>query len=224
MRGGVDVSATIRAFLLDDHEMVRRGLRELLSSSGIRVVGESGSARQAALVVPGLRPDVAILDVRLPDGSGIDVCSQLRSTAPAVRSLILTSFDDPDVRTAAVVAGAFGFVLKDVRCNALVNAVRAVASGRFLPTDPASTRGHDRSHPGDRGDTGGVDAVLGSLTPQERRLAVHLAAGLTNRQIADLMLLSEKTIKNYLTSVLAKMGMKHRTQVAVYAVQHNWSQ
>jgi DNA-binding NarL/FixJ family response regulator len=217
----MNVSATIRVFLLDDHEMVRRGLRELLSSNGIQVVGESGSARQAALVIPDLRPDVAILDVRLPDGSGIDVCSHLRSTAPATRTLILTSFDDPDLRTAAVVAGASGFVLKDVRGNALVDAVRAVASGTVLSTDPASSRGHDRS---DRNNTDGLDAVLGSLTPQERRLAIHLAKGLTNRQIGDLMLLSEKTIKNYLTSVMAKMDVKHRTEVAVYAVQHDWSQ
>ena len=208
---------TIRVFLLDDHEIVRRGLRELLETTDdIEVVGESGSAKAAARRIPSLRPDVAVFDVRLPDGSGIDTCREVRSVDPDIKGLILTSYDDEQALVTAVLAGASAFVLKDVRGSGLVEAIRRVAAGENLLD---THKVHElletwRVH-------GTADPRLRSLTPQERRILEHIAAGLTNRQIADDMSLSEKTVKNYVTAVLAKLGMERRTQAAVFAATHD---
>jgi two-component system, NarL family, response regulator DevR len=207
---------TIRVFLLDDHEIVRRGLRELLElEDDIEVVGESGSALEATRRIPALRPDVALLDARLPDGSGIDTCRDVRSVDPGIAALILTSYDDERALAAAVVAGAAGYVLKDVRGNDLVASIRRVAAGESL-IDQAS-RGRLRK----RWDVASRDDPrLSALSPQERRILQHIADGMTNRQIGEAMSLAEKTIKNYVTAILAKLGMERRTQAAVYAARH----
>jgi len=207
---------TIRIFLLDDHEIVRRGLRELLETvDDFEVVGESGSAVEAARRIPALRPNVAIFDARLPDGSGIDVCREVRSVDPAIAGLILTSFDDEQALATAVLAGAAGYLLKDIRGNGLIEAIRKAAAGEQL-IDPATV---DRVR---RGWTSkaGADPRLRLLSPQERRILDHVAEGLTNRQIGEAMSLAEKTVKNYITAVLGKLGMERRTQAAVFAVTH----
>ncbi|HEU4329588.1 MAG TPA: response regulator transcription factor [Lapillicoccus sp.] len=206
----------ISVYLLDDHEIVRRGLRELLAATDdLVVIGESGLAEEAVRRIPALRPDVAIFDARLPDGSGIDACRRVRSVDPSIRGLILTSFDDEDAVAAAVLAGASGFLLKDIRGNRIVEAVRRVAAGEnLLDTEPARSLA-DRWRRGTE-----TDPRLRTLTPQERLVLGHIAEGLTNRQIGEVMSLAEKTVKNYITSVLLKMGMESRTQAAVYAVQH----
>ena len=203
----------IRVFLLDDHEVVRRGLRELLETeSDIQVVGESGSAQEAVRRIPALRPDVAIFDARLPDGSGIDVCRDVRSIDPSIRGLILTSYEDDEALFAAIMAGADGYLLKQIHGTDLVDAVRRVAAGQSL-LDPVVTRRvlerirHGVEEP----------AELQGLTPQERRILELLAEGLTNRQIAERMFLAEKTIKNHVSSLLAKLGLERRTQTAVLA-------
>jgi two-component system response regulator DevR len=204
---------TIRVFLLDDHELVRRGLRELLEVEGdIEVVGESGSAAEAIRRIPALKPDVAILDARLPDGSGIDVCRDVRSIDPNVRALILTSYDDDTALFAAIMAGASGYVLKDIRGNDLIGGIRRVASGQSL-LDPAVTaRVLERVRRGPE-----LDPRLQALTEQERKILDHIAEGKTNRQIGAEMFLAEKTVKNYVSSLLAKLGMQRRTQAAVFA-------
>ncbi|WP_406830710.1 response regulator transcription factor [Pedococcus sp. KACC 23699] len=203
-------------FLLDDHEIVRRGLRELLDGTeGFTVVGESGSALEAARRIPALRPDVAIFDARLPDGSGIEACRQVRSVDPTIAGLILTSFDDDTALTAAILAGAAGYLLKDIRGNGLVEAITRVARGENL-LDPERARRVRTDWADDRD----IDPRLRSLSPQERRILDHIADGLTNRQIGETMALAEKTVKNYVTSVLAKMGMERRTQAAVYVATH----
>lgn len=206
-----------KIFLLDDHEIVRRGLRELVEATpDLVVVGESGSAQEAARRIPALRPDVAIFDVRLPDGSGIEACRQVRSVDPSIAGLILTSFDDDEALSAAILAGASGYLLKDIRGNGLVDAIIRVAGGENL-LDPERAR---RMRAGWRAD-GESDPRLRTLSPQERRILDHIAAGMTNRQIGDAMSLAEKTVKNYVTSVLGKMGMERRTQAAVYAATHS---
>ncbi len=206
---------TITVFLLDDHEIVRRGLRELLEMSGdIEVVGESGSALEAERRIPALRPKVCVLDARLPDGSGIDVCRAVRAVDPTLRSLILTSYDDDQALKAAVLAGASGSVLKDIKGNDLVDAIRRVAAGEHLIRPEVIAR--VKSSLGESS----IDPRLRSLTPQERRILEHIAEGLTNRQIAEDMFLAEKTVKNYVTSILDKLGMDSRTQAAVYAATH----
>jgi two-component system response regulator DevR len=205
----------IRAYLLDDHEVVRTGLREMLERDGdIEVIGESGSAVQATARIPALRPDVAILDARLPDGSGIDVCRDVRSVEPSIQALILTSYEDDEALFAAIMAGAAGYVLKQIRGTDLVDAVRTVAAGRSL-LDPAVTaRVLDRIRQGpDQPDE------LRHLTDQERRILMLVAEGLTNRAIAERMRLSDKTVKNYVSSVLAKLGMHRRTEAAVLAAK-----
>ena len=206
----------IRVFLLDDHEVVRRGLKDLLESDGdIEVVGESGSAAEATRRIPALRPDVAVLDARLPDGSGIDVCREIRSREPATSALILTSYDDDEALFAAIMAGASGYVLKQIRGTDLVDAVRRVAAGQSL-LDPAVTQQVlDRLRRGPE-----VDDALAPLTEQERRLLELIGEGLTNRQIAEQMFLAEKTIKNYVSNLLAKLGLERRTQAAVFATKH----
>jgi len=207
---------TIRVFLLDDHEIVRRGLRELLESvEDFEVVGESGSAVEAARRIPALRPNVAIFDARLPDGSGIDVCRDVRSVDPAIAGLILTSFDDEQALATAVLAGAAGYLLKDIKGNGLIEAIRKAAAGEQM-IDSATV---DRLRRGWT-NSAGADPRLRLLSPQERRILDHVAEGLTNRQIGETMSLAEKTVKNYITAVLGKLGMERRTQAAVFAVTH----
>jgi DNA-binding NarL/FixJ family response regulator len=206
----------IKVYLLDDHEVVRRGLTDLLESEGdIEVIGESGSAAEATRRIPALRPDVAVLDARLPDGSGIDVCREIRSREPGTAALILTSYDDDEALFAAIMAGAAGYVLKQIRGTDLLDAVRRVAAGQSL-LDPAVTaQVLDRLRRGPE-----EDAALAPLTDQERRILGHIGEGLTNRQIAEQMVLAEKTIKNYVSNLLAKLGMERRTQAAVFAAKH----
>jgi len=205
----------IRVFLLDDHEVVRRGLAELLQHEGdIEVVGESGSAPEAARRIPALRPDVAILDARLPDGNGIDVCRDVRAVDPSIKGLILTSYEDDEALFAAIMAGAAGYVLKQIRGTDLVDAVRRVAAGQSL-LDPAVTaRVLERIRHGVE-----EPRELKLLTEQERRILEYVAEGLTNREIAGKMFLAEKTVKNYVSSVLAKLGLERRTQAAVLATR-----
>ena len=206
----------IRVYLLDDHEIVRRGIKDLLEGEGdIEVVGESGLAQEAARRIPAIRPDVAILDGRLPDGSGIDVCREVRSRDPGIAALILTSYDDDDALFAAIMAGAAGYVLKQVRGNDLLDTVRRVAAGQSM-LDPAVTA-HvlDRLRNGPR-----EDPALQQLTSQEQRILGLIAEGLTNRQIAGRLSLAEKTVKNYVSSLLAKLGVESRTQAAIFATKH----
>jgi two-component system response regulator DevR len=205
----------IRVFLLDDHEVVRRGLADLLQADGdIEVVGESGSAQEATRRIPALRPDVAILDARLPDGNGIDVCRDVRAVDPSIKGLILTSYEDDEALFAAIMAGAAGYVLKQIRGHDLVDAVRRVSAGQSL-LDPAVTaRVLDRIRHGVE-----EPRELKSLTEQERRILEYVAEGLTNREIAAKMFLAEKTVKNYVSSLLAKLGLERRTQAAVLATK-----
>ena len=216
MAGMTRVTTPIRVYLLDDHEIVRRGIRELLEADGdIVVVGESGSALDAARRIPAMRPDVAILDGRLPDGSGIDVCREVRSVDPSIKGLILTSYDDDDALFAAIMAGASGYLLKQVRGTDFVAAVRRVAAGQSM-LDPAMTAQvleRIRSGPQE-------DEDLRGLTPQEKRILELVGEGLTNREVARRMFLSEKTVKNYVSSMLAKLGLTSRTQAAVFAARH----
>jgi two-component system response regulator DevR len=206
----------IRVFLLDDHEIVRRGLRELLESEGdIEVVGESGLAQEATRRVPALKPDVAVLDARLPDGSGIDVCRDIRSVDPDIKALILTSYDDDDALFSAIMAGASGYVLKQVRGNDLLDSVRRVAAGQSM-LDPAVTaQVLDRLRRGPE-----QNPALAALTNQERKILGLIGQGMTNRQIAEEMFLAEKTIKNYVSALLAKLGLERRTQAAVFATKN----
>jgi DNA-binding NarL/FixJ family response regulator len=209
-------SSPIRVFLLDDHELVRRGIRELLESEGdIVVVGESGSAQEATRRIPALRPDVAILDGRLPDGSGIDVCRDVRSVDPSIKALILTSYDDDDALFAAIMGGASGYILKQVRGNDFVDTVRRVAAGQST-LDPAMTaQVLERVRNGPP-----KDRELEGLTAQEQRILELIGEGLTNRQVAERMHLAEKTVKNYVSSMLAKLGLSSRTQAAIFATKH----
>jgi DNA-binding NarL/FixJ family response regulator len=200
-------------FLLDDHEVVREGLRRVLERNGdVQVVGESGSALKAARIIPALRPQVALLDGRLPDGSGIDVCRDVRSVDPSIACLILTSYDDDEALFSAIMAGASGYLLKQIGGPDLVEAIRRVASGQSL-LDPALTqRVFTRLREGPH-----EDPRLAGLTEQERRILGLIAEGLTNRQIGERLHLAEKTVKNYVSMLLAKLGMERRTQAAVYA-------
>jgi two-component system response regulator DevR len=208
--------APIRLFLLDDHEVVRRGLKDLLDQEDdIEVVGESGLAQDAAARIPTIKPDVAVLDARLPDGSGIEVCRDVRSLDPSIAVIILTSYDDDDALFAAIMAGAAGYVLKQVRGTDLVDAVRRVAAGQSL-LDPAVTqRVLRRIREGEP-----AEDPLRSLTKQERRILDLIGQGLTNRQIAAEMFLAEKTVKNYVTQLLSKLGLERRTQAAVLVTRH----
>jgi DNA-binding NarL/FixJ family response regulator len=205
----------IRVFLLDDHEVVRRGLRDLLAAEGdIEVVGESGSVREASARIPALRPHVTILDARLPDGSGIDVCRSVRSTDPSIRALILTSYDDDEALFAAILAGADGYVLKQIDVKDLVAGVRRVAAGQSL-IDPALTaRVLERLRRGPE-----QPEELAALSEQERNILELIAEGMTNRQIGEQLFLAEKTVKNYGSSILAKLGVVRRTQAAVLATK-----
>jgi len=204
-------SEPIRVFLLDDHEVIRRGIKDLLEDEDdIVVVGESGLADEARRRIPALRPDVAILDGRLPDGSGIDVCRDGRSVDPSIAALILTSFDDDDALFSAIMAGASGYLLKQVRSADLVETVRQVAAGKSM-LDPAVTaQVLDRIRSGPK-----TNSAFEHLTDHERRILELIGEGLTNRQIGKEMHLAEKTVKNYVSSLLAKLGLESRTQAAI---------
>ncbi|MFC7493575.1 MULTISPECIES: response regulator [unclassified Nocardioides] len=207
----------ITVYLLDDHELVRRGIRDLLEAEGdIDVIGESGFAQEAARRIPALRPDVAILDGRLPDGSGIEVCRQVRSIDPTIAGLILTSYDEDDALFAAIMAGAAGYVLKQVKGPDFVATVRRVAAGQSM-LDPAVTAqvlARLRDGPPE-------DPVTKHLTPKEHQILGLIGEGLTNRQIAERLSLAEKTVKNYVSTVLGKLGVESRTQAAIIATRRH---
>jgi two-component system response regulator DevR len=214
----------IRILLLDDHEVVRRGLRDLLGAEpDMEVVGEAATAAQALARGPALRPDVAVLDVRLPDGDGITVCRELRGLLPELSCLMLTSFDDDDALLDAIMAGAAGYVLKQIKGSDLVSAVRTVASGQSM-LDPATTARLMRSLRGpeaygdgqDEGDPSS-EGRLADLTERERDILALVGEGLTNRQIGLRLFLSEKTVKNNISRLLAKLGVERRIQAAVMA-------
>jgi two-component system response regulator DevR len=210
-----DLPETIRIFLLDDHEIVRRGIAELLNAvPGFEVVGEAGTAEQALPRILAARPHVAVLDARLPDGNGIDVCRDVRSAMPQTYCLILTSFDDQDAVLAAVLAGASGYVLKEVRTSGLVDAIRQAAMGRSLIDPGLISKVLDRVRQGSP-----TDSKLAALTQRERDVLDLIAEGLTNRQIGERLFLAEKTVKNYVSSVLGKLGMERRAQAAVYGAE-----
>ncbi len=207
--------APITVFLLDDHDVVREGLRFLLErSEGIVVVGESGSAVEAMARIPALKPDVAVLDARLPDGSGIEVCRAVRAVDDSIRALILTSYDDDEALFAAIMAGASGYVLKQIGSSDLVNAVRHVAEGRSLIDPSLTAKVLERVRNGPA-----TAPELADLTEQELKLLGFIAEGLTKRQIGEQMFLAEKTVKNYVSSILAKLGLERRTQAAVLATR-----
>lgn len=209
------VPSRIGVFLLDDHEVVRRGVAELLVAEGdIDIVGEAGTAAEALARIPATRPDVAVLDVRLPDGNGVEVCREIRSRLPNVHCLMLTSYGDDDALFEAIMAGASGYVLKQIRGNELVSAIRRVAAGASL-LDPAVTgRVLQRLRSPEP-----ADERLAALTTQERRILDLIALGYTNRQIANEILLAEKTVKNYVSNLLTKLGMERRTEAAVFAAR-----
>ncbi len=210
--------ASIRVFLVDDHEVVRQGLRFLLDAEDdIEVVGEAGTAAEAVTAILEAVPQVAVLDVRLPDGSGVEVCREIRSTNPAIAALMLTSFSEDEALLDAVVAGAAGYVLKDVRGFDLVNQIRKVAAGGSLVSAEVAQRAMERMRRKEEKDPSRI------LTHQEQRILELIANGLTNRQIAAEMYLSEKTVKNYVSNLLSKLGMSRRTEAAVYAVRHGAS-
>jgi DNA-binding NarL/FixJ family response regulator len=205
----------IDVFLLDDHEVVRRGVRDLLEAEpDIVVIGEAGTAASALARIPALRPDVAVLDVRLPDGDGVTVCREIRSRMPEVACLMLTSFTDDDALFDAIMAGAAGYVLKQIRGTDLVGAVRTVASGQSMLDPRAASQVMERL----RSHASQPDPLAG-LSGQERRILELIGEGLTNRQIGERMFLAEKTVKNYVSSLFAKLGMQRRTQAAAYAAR-----
>jgi DNA-binding NarL/FixJ family response regulator len=204
----------VRVFLLDDHEVVRRGLRELLEGEeDLEVVGEAGTAEEALSRIPPTKPNVAVLDVRLPDGDGVEVCREIRSAHPEVNCLMLTSFADDEALFSAIMAGASGYVLKQVKGTDLIDAVRRVGAGESL-LDPAVTRRvleRLRSKP--------EDDELAGLTEQEKKILDLIGEGLTNRLIGERMFLAEKTVKNYVSNLLAKLGMSRRTEAAAFAAR-----
>jgi DNA-binding NarL/FixJ family response regulator len=205
----------IAVFLLDDHEVVRRGVRDMLEAEpDIKVVGEAGTAASALARIPALRPDVAVLDVRLPDGDGVTVCREIRSRMPEVACLMLTSFSDDDALFDAIMAGAAGFVLKQIRGTDLVGAVRTVAAGQSMLDPGAAAQVMARLR-----DQKDKRDPLAGLTPQERRILELIGEGLTNRQIGEHLFLAEKTVKNYVSALFAKLGMERRTQAAAYATR-----
>ncbi len=205
----------IGVFLLDDHEIVRRGVKDLLEADpGIVVVGEAGTAAGALARIPALRPDVAVLDVRLPDGDGVSVCREVRSKMPSLACLMLTSFSDDEALFDAIMAGAAGYVLKQIRGTDLVGAVRTVAAGESMLDPDAASRVMQRM----RDQTAQSDPLTG-LTDQERKILELIGEGLTNRQIGERLFLAEKTVKNYVSALFAKLGMERRTQAAAYAAR-----
>ncbi len=207
----------ITVFLVDDHEIVRTGVRAMLNAQeDIEVIGETASAADAPRRIRQSRPDVVVLDVRMPDGSGVDVCRDIKSESPDLAVLMLTSFADDEALFNSIMAGASGFVLKQVRGNDLVTSIRTVARGRSLLDQGI----HDRVVRRLRGETNDPDeALLGSLTERERRIVELIAEGKTNRQIADEIHLAEKTVKNYVSNILAKLGMARRSEAAAFAAR-----
>jgi DNA-binding NarL/FixJ family response regulator len=212
---GDEARKPIAVFLLDDHEVVRRGVRDLLEAEpDIEVIGEAGTASSALARIPALRPNVAILDVRLPDGDGVSVCREIRSKMPEVACLMLTSFGDDEALFDAIMAGAAGYVLKQIRGTDLIGAVRTVASGQSMLDPRAASQLMARLR-----DTSVKRDPLAGLSGQERRILELIGDGLTNRQIGERMFLAEKTVKNYVSALFAKLGMERRTQAAAYAVR-----
>lgn len=205
----------VRIFLVDDHEVVRQGLAELLDDvPGFEVIGEAGTAEQAVPRIVAGRPDVALLDLRLPDGNGVDICRDVRAALPDTHCLILTSYDDEDAVLASVLAGASGYVLKEVRAAELIDSIRQAAMGRSL-IDPALiatvvARAKEKSP---------RDAKVAGLTDREREVLDLIGEGMTNKQIGHRMFLSDKTVKNYVSSLLGKLGMERRTQAAVFVAE-----
>jgi DNA-binding NarL/FixJ family response regulator len=207
----------ITVFLLDDHEVVRRGVHELLSAEpGIEIVGEAGTAEDALVRIPATAPDVAVLDVRLPDGSGVEVCREVRSQNENIKCLMLTSFADDEALFDAIMAGASGYVLKAIRGSELIGAVRDVAAGKSLLDPVATARVLERLRDGNKP---GGDDRLATLTDQERRILDLIGEGMTNRAIGERLHLAEKTIKNYVSSLLSKLGMERRSQAAAYVAR-----
>ncbi|MFE2218724.1 response regulator [Streptomyces canus] len=207
----------IRVFLLDDHEVVRRGITDLLDAEpDISVVGDADTVEHALVRGPALRPDVAVLDIRLPDGDGITVCRELRNQMPELACLMLTSFDDEDALLDAIMAGASGYVLKQIRGSDLVSAVRTVASGQSM-LDPATTARLIRSLRAEPVETPAMAPELAGLSPRERDILALIGDGLTNREIGKKLYLSEKTVKNHISRLLAKLGVQRRVQAAVLA-------
>ena len=205
----------IQVFFLDDHEVVRRGLIDLISAEpDMEVVGEAGTAAEALERIPIVKPDVAVLDVRLPDGTGVEVCREIRSQLPGTQCLMLTSYADDEALFDAIMAGASGYVLKDIRGNDLLEAIRAIASGRSLLDPLATQRVMERLRAPHQDD----DRVA-ALTDQERKILNLIGEGMTNRQIGQTLFLAEKTVKNYVSSLLAKLGMERRTQAAAFVAR-----
>ncbi|MFF7265025.1 response regulator [Streptomyces sp. NPDC008159] len=208
----------IRVFLLDDHEVVRRGVHDLLNDEpGITVVGEAANVEQALVRVPALRPHVAVLDVRLPDGDGVTVCRELRSNMPELACLMLTSFDDEEALLDSIMAGASGYVLKQIQGSDLVSAVRTVAAGQSLLDPSATARLMARLRQGQEPEP--EPEALPGLTEREREILALIGEGLTNRQIGQRLYLAEKTVKNHISRLLAKLGVERRVQAAVIATQ-----
>jgi DNA-binding NarL/FixJ family response regulator len=213
----VPESGKITVFLLDDHEVVRRGVHELLSGEDdIEVVGEAGTTADALVRIPATAPDVAILDVRLPDGSGVEVCREIRSRNEDIKCLMLTSFADDEALFDAIMAGASGYVLKAIRGAELLSAVRDVAAGKSLLDPVATAQVLERLR---HGGSAKNDDRLGHLTEQERKILDLIGEGLTNRTIGERLHLAEKTIKNYVSSLLSKLGMERRSQAAAYVAR-----
>lgn len=210
-QGTSELEQAIRVFILDDHELVRRGLQDLLEGHGFSVIGSSGSAAEATRRIPALRPQVAILDARLPDGTGIEVCRDVRSVDPTLKCLILTSYDDQQAIRGAVLAGAAGYVLKEIGGTDLITAIKRAAAGESLFNVELKERivqGLTEPVP--------EDPRVAALTDQERRVLALIGQGMTNRQIGAALFLAEKTVKNYVSSMLAKLGFERRTQAAIY--------
>ncbi|MFD8236664.1 response regulator [Streptomyces sp. NPDC059696] len=215
---GPGPDSPIQVFLLDDHEVVRRGVHDLLDDEpDITVVGEAGTAAQALVRVPALRPQVAVLDVRLPDGDGVSVCRELRSSMPDLACLMLTSFDDEEALLDSIMAGASGYVLKQIQGSDLVSAVRTVARGQSLLDPAATTKLMTRLREG--GEPEEAPEALPGLTAREREILALIGEGLTNRQIGQRLYLAEKTVKNHISRLLAKLGVERRIQAAVIATQ-----
>ncbi|WP_435768450.1 response regulator [Nocardioides sp. SYSU DS0651] len=205
----------IRVYVVDDHEVVRQGVVSILGDDpSIQVVGQSGSATVALREILALRPDVVVLDNHLPDGSGIDVCREMRATDPAIKALILTTYDDPEAISAAILAGASGYVLKRIEGNSLVSGIRLVAGGHSLIDPTVASRVVEQMEMQKKS----LD-VITELTPQQRKIFFLIAQGMTNRQIAEQLYLAEKTVKNHVTGLLARLGLQHRTQAAVLAAR-----
>ncbi|MEN2744817.1 response regulator transcription factor [Sinomonas halotolerans] len=211
-----DGKAPLRVFILDDHELVRRGLQELLEGEGFDVVGTSATAAEATRRIPALRPDVSVLDVRLPDGTGIEVCRDVHAVDPSLPCVMLTSYDDEQSLRGAVLAGASGYVLKEIRGTELVTALRRAAAGESLFDPEVRTRvlaGLTAVEPA-------TDPRLDLLSPQERRVLELIGQGMTNREIGEHLFLAEKTVKNYVSSLLAKLGYERRTQAALFIARN----